>query len=244
MKEFVRTVKQTFLVNWGELLIYGLITAGGGIFGMIIMLVILACGGMDGEYFKVGTIGAMMFSVMILLFSGIFSLKNDFDLAISMGKTRKYFVPARYLMFVADWLICGSLPILISRIEDVIYKFFCPEVICSADVGMLFAKPVYWISILLVVPIVSVLLGGLFLKFSTKFFWFFWALWMLASLVVPRLFSAAEERPDSIPGKMGMGVLQFFQQITQTQAVTALFGFLIVSVTAIVLVFRKQRVTA
>lgn len=243
MKEFVHTVKQTFLVNKSEILIYGLITAGGGIFGMILMLVLLAFDGMEGHYFQFGTMGAMLFGIMMVLFSGIFSLRNDFDLAISMGKTRKYFVPAKYLVFVADWLICGIIPVLISWLETAIYKAFCPEAICRVDMGVLFANPVYWICILLVAPIAIMLMGGLFIKFSTKFFWFFWAVWMVSCLGGPRLLSASEERPDSLPGKMGVGVLQFFQQINGIQATAALLVFLVVSVPVIVLIFRKQRVT-
>lgn len=244
MKEFACTVKQTFLVNKSEVLIYGLITAGGGIFGMLIMLVTLTCGGMDGQYFKAGTFVAMLLSVLMLLFTGIFSLKNDFNLAISMGKTRKYFVPARYLMFVADCLTCGIVSIVISKVEAVIYKVFFPEIICGWELDVLFRKPFYWLDILLVAPMVIVLLGGLFLKFSAKFFWFFWAIWMLCSLGLPRLFSAAEESPDSLPGRMGAGVLQFFRQITPTQAAAALLLFLVAGVIIIVLVFRKQRVTS
>ena len=244
MKEFVCTVKQTFLVSRSEVLIYGLIAAGGGIVGMMIMLVILACGGMDGEYFEAGAAGAMILSVIMLLFSGIFSLKNDFDIAISMGKTRKYFVPAKYLMFVADCLTCGVIPIVISRVEAAVYKVFYPEIICGWELDVLFRNPFYWSGILLVAPVAIVLLGGLYLKFSTKFFWFFWAVWMLVWLGAPRLFSASEEKPDSLPGRMGAGVLQFFRQITQTQAAAAMLVFLIVSVIIIVLVFRKQRVTA
>lgn len=243
MKEFVCTVKQTFLVNKSEVLIYGLITAGGGIFCTILMLVILACGGLEGKYYNAGTIGAVMVSILMLLISGVFSLKSDFNLAISMGKTRKYFVPAKYLLFVADGLVCGIIPIVINRLEALIYKVFYPKIICGWEFDVLFANPFYWIGFLLVVPIVIVLLGGLFLKFSAKFFWFFWALWMLCSLGLPRLFSAAEESPDSLPGRMGAGVLQFFRQITPTQAAAALLLFLIAGVIIIVLVFRKQRVT-
>ena len=124
MKELIGTVKHLFLVNRSEILVYGSVTVGFGIFGMVVVLVMLASGSMEGEYLKLGTLVAMLFSIIVLLFSAIFSLKTDFDLAISMGRTRKCFVPARYLLCAADCMVCMVGFMLISRMEDAVYRFY------------------------------------------------------------------------------------------------------------------------
>ncbi len=243
MKELIGTVKHLFLVNRSEILVYGSVTVGFGIFGMVVVLVMLASGSMEGEYLKLGTLVAMLFSIIVLLFSAIFSLKTDFDLAISMGRTRKCFVPARYLLCAADCMVCMVGFMLISRMEDAVYRFLYPEAVSIWNVDVLFAKPVCWVGFLLATPALIMLMGGLFIKFSTKFFWFFWVVWMVCWLGGPRILSASEESPDSLSGRMGTDVLAFFRQITESQIMTALIIFLIVSAVAVALIFRKQRVT-
>ena len=68
MKEFIRTLKQTFQVYEGDTLGYALMPVGGGIIGVIIVLIIMAIDGTGEDYGMVGTLLAMVFGAIALFF--------------------------------------------------------------------------------------------------------------------------------------------------------------------------------
>ena len=244
MKEFIRTLKETFQVNRKEILQYGLLAIAGGILGVILVLIIMAVDGTGEDYGQLGTLFAEMFSAIALLFGGIFAVQTDFNLAISMGKTRKYYVPARYLLLVLDTTIILAIVFLTSRIENALYPAIYPGTVCDLNAGGILNSPGVFAAIAMGVPMIVLLFGALLMRFSTKFFWVLWAFWMFLCMGGPRIASATIENPNSLPGRIGLALVEVLTGLTALK----LFGIAAVIILAGLIVtfvlFKKQRVTA
>lgn len=243
MKEFKNTVKQTFQVGWQEVMGYSIISLFAGIIGIIIMLIIMAVAGEEEEYLAFGALMVAMISIVLILFAGVFSLHMDFNLAISLGKTRKYYVPAKYLLTVVNCLACTIISLLIGLFEEFLYAKLYPNARCLFSIDFLLKYPAVMVGVVLLIPMVVLLLGALFIKFGMKFFWICWVLWMLSFTVLPRMITAVAHKQDSFLAKTGSAIVQFFSGFNQTQAIIALIVAVVVGMAGAYLLLRKQRVT-
>lgn len=241
---FLKTVKQTFQVNRSEFLSYGAVPAFAGIAGIIIVLIIMAAEGSGEEYGKLGSLMALMMGTIALLFGGVFSVQSDFNLAISMGKTRKHFVPARYLMLLLDTLMVWGIATLINLTEGALYEAIYPGAVCELGMRFLYQNPAVVTGILLVVPMLLLLLGALLMKFTAKIFWVLWAFWMLGCMGLPRVADAMKERPDSFLAGIGRAAVQILSNESVGGPVVATAILLVAGMTAVVLLLRRQRVTS
>lgn len=244
MKEFIRTLKETFLINVNEFLQYGLISMAGGILGIIIVLIIMAIDGTGEDYGQVGSMLVQMFGMILLLFGGIFSVQSDFNLAISMGKTRKYYVPSKYLVLVLETAVLLIIVFVISRIEDALYPAVYPGAICDLDVSGIFNYPGFLAGLLFGLPMIVLLFGALLMRFSAKIFWVFYVVWMFLFLGGPRIAAAAAEKPDSIPGKIGLALIGFLSEFTSFKLLGLAALIIAVGLMITFALLKRQRVTA
>ncbi len=243
MKYLIQTAGQVWKLEWKEYLrhvIITLITAFIGI-GMVYLIMNTAAEGED--YGELGTLFAILFGVMINIFGGIFTVQADFNNAISMGKTRKSYVPAKYLVSVMGTAMIVLTIWFVNILERFLYSMSFPSVgNTELNFEVIFANPVVLIGYIIGVPAITLLLGGLYMKFGVKFFWIMWAVWMFVCLGLPRIGDAMTENPDSIPAKIGFAAIDFFKDITMIQGIIAFVVCLIVVVVGNVFIFRKQRV--
>lgn len=242
--DFLKTLKQTLQVNRSEFLSYGAAAALGGIGGIILVLIIMAVEGSGEDYGKIGSLMALIMGTAVLLFGGIFSVQSDFNLAISMGKIRKYFVPSQYLMLLLDTLMVWGIATLINLTEGALYEALYPGAVCELSMRFLYQNPAVVLGILLVVPMVLLLAGALFMKFAAKIFWVIWALWILGCMGIPRVADAMKERPDSFLAGIGRTAEQILSSESVGGSVVAAVILFTAGMTAIVLLLRKQRVTS
>lgn len=243
MKEFVRTLKQTFQVHGkADIFSYIAVTAGGGIFGMLIAFCILIFE--KDSYGKIGAVLALVFGIILLFFGGIFFIQGEFNIAISMGKTRKYFVPARYLEQVLNILVMLAVVMLINWLEGLVYPAICPQAVCEFDIDSLLHNAGALIGIIFGAPVLVLLFGALLMRFSAQFFWVFWALWMVLFVGGPRIMSAVNENPDSVPARIGLKILDLAGGISPVQLAVTLILLAAVLMAVTVGLFRKQRVTS
>lgn len=243
MKEFVRTLRQSFQVHGRDLFSYAAITAGGGIFGILIVLVILVMDGSGEDYGKLGAMLALMFGVILVFFGGIFTVQSEFNLAISMGKTRKYFVPARYLELALNVLVMLAVVMLVDWVEGMLYPAIYPQAVCEFSIDLLLHNGGVLIGIVFGAPALILLFGALLMRFSTKFFWVLWALWMILFVGGPRFLTGIRKNPDSIPGRIGLKLLDFVAGITSVQLTVVLILLAAAGLGVATGLFRKQRVT-
>lgn len=238
----MKTVKRTFQVGQGELLTYSVVSLVSGIFGIVIMLVILEATN-ENEYLAMGGLLAIMFSVLLLVFGGVFSLLQDFNLAISFGMSRKHYVPAKYLLNVANCLICMIVTLLIGLFEKFFYARLYPGAKELFGVDFLFEYPVIIMIFVLLIPMVVMLLGALFATFGMKFFWICWVLWMVSFTVLPKMITASIHEQDSVLGKICSAFGRFFGGLSEVQGIVLVSVAGIGGVVIAFLILRKQRVT-
>jgi len=242
MKEFVKTVKQTFRVSKDELFLFSGIAFFGGIFGIVVALILMNMDAMDGEY---GTIGAMIALIMGMLLSfilGISFLQQDFNFAVSFGKTRKHYIPARFVFMVANNGLGVATVGVIGLIEHLLYSICFPGRVCGFDILQLLFHPISLMGFLVFLPAITLAGGACLLRFGAKCGWVFWAVWMIVCIGFPRIMNALDEETDSVWKRIAMKFADV--ELTYLQVVG---GMLIVGVAALAIAFgilRKQRVTA
>lgn len=242
MKEFMKTVKRTFQVGHIDLLGYSAIALVSGVIGIIIMLVILEATG-ENDYLAMGGLMAIMISVLLLVFGGVFSFQQDFNIAISFGMTRKHYVPAKYLLNAANCFCCVAITLLIGLFEKFFYALLYPGARDLFGVDFLLEYPAVIVGFVFLIPMVVMLLGALFAKFGMKFFWVCWVLWMFTFTVLPKMITASHEEPDTLLGKMGIAIAQFFSGFNATQSIIFIVAVGITGMATSFLILRKQRVT-
>ncbi len=244
MKEFGNTLRQTFRINYKEIFSYAGISAAGALLGMVFILIgMVTVGKSEGSYANVGAILSLMFGEAMFLFGGIFSVQYDFNLAVSMGKARRYFVPARYLCMVLNGLIILGIVKLVNFLERALYPVLYPGAVCGMDIDWILGRPAVFIGFVLGLPSLILLLGALIMKFSTKFYWGIWAFWMLGFMGIPRLLSAGKKHPDSLAGKAGNLLMDLAGGVTGTGLMAALLCGTGAGILIALLILKKQRVT-
>lgn len=243
MKYFVQTVGQVWKLEWKEYLRQVIITFFTACVGIGMVYLIMSTVAEGEDYGELGTLFALLSGVLINIFGGIFTVQADFNNAISMGKTRKSYVPAKYLVSVMGTAMIAVTIWLVYILENVLYSMSFPGVgNTELNFEVLFDNPGILVGYIIGVPAISLLLGGLYMKFGVKFFWGMWAVWMFACLGLPRIGDAMVENPNSIPAKIGFSVVEFFKDTTMTQGIIAFVICLIVVVVGNVFIFKKQRV--
>lgn len=244
MKEFGKTVKQTFQVWSDELGVFSFISLCGGIFGIVLGFIMVNSGDMDGEYANIGAIIGLIIGMMFILILNIFSLPQYFNMAITMGKTRKHFVPARFLFMVVNSTLCLITVLGITLVENFMYPIFYPGTVCAFDMMELLFHPAALVGFLFGVPAITLVCGACTLKFGPKCTWVFWALWMLFCIGFPRMLDAVNAETDSIWKRMGEGFVNFVSDLTAVQVVIGMLIAGLVALGAAYALLRKQRVTA
>lgn len=244
MKELMRTVKQTFQVGWHGILGYNIYSVVAGIVGMIIVFIIMKTEGDEASYAAIGSLLTLMFGAMIVIVVGIISVQMDFNVAISMGKTRKYYVPAQYLLYMASWALCLGIATILALVEEYLYPSLYPNAESEISMMFLVSEPGITFGLLLLVPAVIMLAGSLVLKFGMKSFWVLWIIWMFGCVGLPRIISAAEDAPDSFWGRAGVAFVNFFKNMSGTEIGIGMMVLAIAGLATSFLLLRKQRVTA
>lgn len=244
MKEFRKTVRQAFQVGWRDMLSYCMIMTAAGIVGIIIVMSVMAATGTDEDYVTGGAMLTIIIGSLLIVFGGVFTLQHDFNLAVSFGKTRKYYVPAKYLLVAMNCLLCMVIAWIISCIEGMLYPVLYPNAGCEFSMNALFMSPAAIVGYVLLAPMVVMLFGALYLKFGMKFFWVFWVLWMFVCTGLPRMITVRREDPESFLGKMGTAFVNFFTQVTNAQIIIGLIVLGIAGMAAAFQLLRRQSVTA
>lgn len=229
MKELFRTIKQSFQVHGSDNIFYVLATLGGAVFGIVLVLIIMAVDGTGEDFGMLGTMMALVVGMIALFLGGIFALQNEFNLAVSIGKTRKYFLPAKYLNLFVNFVALEVVVVLVSRLEKALYPAFYPGAVCELGFDKFTGNFGVLAGMAICAPIVILFLGAMLMRFTAKFFWVFWALWMFGCMGLPRLVHSGK-----IPAVISI-----------SEGYIVLIVALIIAVLAgtTVVLLRKQRVT-
>lgn len=144
----------------------------------ILMMIIISKKSAEKEVFLVGTVLAMIIGAGLQFFSNILTFLQEFNIAISMGQTRKSFVWCYELVSFLELFAITVILRGLAEIEQLIYNIVMPD-------GKFLIRADVLVQLKIIVPIilgmtaVQMLLQALLLRFGMKAFWVIWIGWML-----------------------------------------------------------------
>lgn len=220
-----------------EVLQFLAVAFGSYVFGIIVMMIIRANTMEENECVTLGMLIAMVALVFIHFFGIIFSFVGEFNMAISMGATRKAYVGSYALFNMAELAGLELLLFVLGKIELALMRVIYPQCEIILDVTQYFQWK-YLLAVIVGMTVVELFLGAVILRFGMKAFWVVWAIWMFLTLVPAKL-----SENEVMAAKMH----QLGEQIGLENIVQYLFAAGVVAAVIMAVLgwnfLKKQRVT-
>lgn len=220
-----------------EVLQFLAVAFGSYVFGIIVMMIIRANTMEENECVTLGMLIAMIVLVFIHFFGITFSFVGEFNMALSMGATRKSFVGSYALFNMVELAGLELLLFVLGKIELALISVIYPQCEIILDVTQYFQWK-YLLAVIVGMTVVELFLGAVILKFGMKAFWVVWAIWMFLTLVPAKL-----SENEVMAAKMH----QLGEQIGLENIVQYLFAAGVVAAVIMAVLgwnfLKKQRVT-
>ncbi len=220
-----------------EVLQFLAVAFGSYVFGIIVMMIIRANTMEENECVTLGMLIAMIVLVFIHFFGIIFSFVGEFNMALSMGATRKSFVGSYALFNMVELAGLELLLFVLGKIELALISVIYPQCEIILDVTQYFQWK-YLLAVIVGMTVVELFLGAVILRFGMKAFWVVWAIWMFLTLVPAKL-----SENEVMAAKMH----QLGEQIGLENIVQYLFAAGVVAAVIMAVLgwnfLKKQRVT-
>lgn len=209
---------------------------GGYVFGIIVMMIIRA-NTVEKECVTLGVLIGMIILVFMHFFGITFSFVGEFNMALSMGATRKSFVGSYALFNMVELAGLELLLFVLGKIELALISVIYPQCEIILDVTQYFQWK-YLLAVIVGMTVVELFLGAVILRFGMKAFWVVWAIWMFLTLVPVKL-----SENEVMAAKMH----QLGEQIGLENIVQYLFAAGVVAAVIMAVLgwnfLKKQRVT-
>ena len=209
---------------------------GGYVFGIIVMMIIRA-NTVEKECVTLGMLIGMIILVFMHFFGITFSFVGEFNMALSMGATRKSFVGSYALFNMVELAGLELLLFVLGKIELALISVIYPQCEIILDVTQYFQWK-YLLAVIVGMTVVELFLGAVILRFGMKAFWVVWAIWMFLTLVSVKL-----SENEVMAAKMH----QLGEQIGLENIVQYLFAAGVVAAVIMAVLgwnlLKKQRVT-
>ncbi len=209
---------------------------GGYVFGIIVMMIIRA-NTVEKECVTLGMLIGMIILVFMHFFGITFSFVGEFNMALSMGATRKSFVGSYALFNMVELAGLELLLFVLGKIELALISVIYPQCEIILDVTQYFQWK-YLLAVIVGMTVVELFLGAVILRFGMKAFWVVWAIWMFLTLVPAKL-----SENEVMAAKMH----QLGEQIGLENIVQYLFAAGVVAAVIMAVLgwnfLKKQRVT-
>lgn len=209
---------------------------GGYVFGIIVMMIIRA-NIVEKECVTLGMLIGMIILVFMHFFGITFSFIGEFNMALSMGATRKSFVGSYALFNMVELAGLELLLFVLGKIELALISVIYPQCEIILDVTQYFQWK-YLLAVIVGMTVVELFLGAVILRFGMKAFWVVWAIWMFLTLVPVKL-----SENEVMAAKMH----QLGEQIGLENIVQYLFAAGVVAAVIMAVLgwnlLKKQRVT-
>lgn len=208
----LETIKKFIKVNIKDAIYYPLVALGGGVFGIALALIIGVAIAHEEGYATVGTMMALIFSAIWLLFGMALGGMSDFQTMVSMNRNRLSYLIAKYILTAAEIAVTLFVIFLIFKFELFLGSVISPGCEVEEFYGLSFGTQVAFVFAF---PVVGMFLSIMYGIFDKKFFWVMWGVYMLCALGIPRISSAMNHNPESNAAKIGF----FFQRVIDTSSV-------------------------
>ncbi len=212
---------------------------GGFLFGFILVNIIMRVDSDPGSWFCMGSLMALIVGVAVPLFSGAFSYSSQFQLALSMGRTRSAFMGSFVLRLLLQLLAGYALVLGLYQVELALYPLLFP----AYENEVAFTFLTNWriiVSAIAALLILSMFIGALFGRYGKKSIWVFYLIWLFCCFVLPRMFD--DDRGEGVLDQAATGVLRAFQVVPLTAWIVVGAVLAVGMVTTIIVLGRKQMV--
>ena len=211
-------------VRKAELLQFLGITAVGYLIGLIVVFIVMNVA-KENTCATAGTMLAVIAFAFIHLFGITLSFMGDFNMAISLGATRKSFVSGYVLFNLLEIAVLELEIVVFGVVEKLLLENAFPQAVMEID--------------LVVFTAVEMFFGAVILRYGMKVLWILWAVWMIICLVPMNI--AKNEKLSGELAKLGL----FLGGKFTPQGIVALVIALTIVIAVITWnILRKQRVTA
>lgn len=215
-----------------------------GVLGSLFMLFIVKVG-MSGEeekvWFLLGTVMAVVGCVMVGVIIGILGYASNFNMMVSMGRTRKEFYITNFVGSVINNFISMAAILAFLAVEKGLGGLVYRDVeryVATEQVLLDFRVIMAYV---LGMAVLRLILGALFLKFGNKLMWFVWGICILAGILSRSITKAAADKNAVILWLMGVGKGFFnLAEVWQVAFIAAMGAVLILLAW---LITRKRAVT-
>ncbi len=220
-----------------EVLQFLAVAFGSYVFGIIVMMIIRANTMEENECVTLGMLIAMVALVFMHFFGIIFSFVGEFNMAISMGATRRAYVGSYALFNMAELAGLELLLFVFGKIELALMRVIYPQCEIILDLTRFFQWK-YLLAVIVGMTIIELFLGSVILRFGMKAFWIIWAIWMFLTLVPAKLTEneALAAKLHQVGAQIGFG------NIVQVVAAAGVIAAIIMAVLGWNFL-KKQRVT-
>ena len=158
-----------------EVLQFLAVAFGSYVFGIIVMMIIRANTMEENECVTLGMLIAMAALVFMHFFGIIFSFVGEFNMAISMGATRRAYVGSYALFNMVELAGLELLLFVLGKIESALMRVIYPQCEVILDLTQYFQWK-YLLAVIVGMTIVELFLGAVTLRFGMKAFWAIWAI--------------------------------------------------------------------
>ena len=238
----VQAIKKQFQVQWEDWLWMVLVIVGSSAVGQILHWIMIRSDETTETCFAMGTVMALMMTVIFLLIMTFSQLATYFNAEISMGCTRLHFYVSYYI-FSAAFSVIGVLVVMgLNLIENQMLEMIYPTL--PNEIYFMPYLVKFGLPAAVLLPMVSIFCGALMMRFGRKIFWVMWALYMFAVLGVPAIMEYAEEAPNTIYGRIGTVIQGILKGIPVNAWICLGAVVVLVSFVGSWMLLRKQQVTA
>lgn len=220
-----------------ELLQFLGITAVGYLIGLIVVFIVMNVA-KENTCATAGTMLAVIVFALMHLWGISFSFIGDFNMAVSMGVTRKSFAAGYALFNLLEIAVLELEIVVFGVLEKFLLKTAFPQAAVEADMTNFFTWN-YLSGVVVVFTTVEMFFGAVILRYGMKVLWILWAVWMIICLVPMNI--AKNEKLSGELAKLGL----FLGGKFTPQGIVALVIALTIVIAVITWnILRKQRVTA
>lgn len=237
----LEAVKRQLKLTYDHAILSYVMSILGFLVAMILWGVMRSVLRQEAQYIPLGTIMALGLCGLCILFTQIFQIKLMFDLEISMGSTRRTFFLS-YLLVQAlynagNYILLALLVLLEKKIRSFL---IAQDIAVGKKAELIWSWTIrYGFPALLVFTIVSILFGTLWMYFGKVAGVILWILWMALCLGGPNIADAVTDAPDSILGRIGLGIAGISSFFTGTIGIIT--GIIIFVVVLVAIYYMVQR---
>lgn len=214
------------------------------IFGIVLVRIIVSVDPTVEGYVVLGSFFAICLGMIVTVMSCCFSYGAKFNLAVSMGCTRKEFFSAHWIGAILFVFVEIAAVLILGLLETGLGRIMYADTFLSEKLNLLPYLMDYRvvIALLLLVPAFGIFIGSFILKFQTKVMWALWVVWMSAFLGGAKISDVISKNPDGVLANIVNGIFHFFKTVTGPVLVLLLLAVCAVMFVISAMLLRKQEV--